>query len=166
MCIASLFGPHLQLLEFGNTAVWIENNDFGSRHIRKSGHCGFSGVTGSCRKNHNTVLAMVFTGTRDHEARQNRQCHILESDGLSMKKFKKIGIVLLYQRSNAVCIELRIIRMCNTVPEFLLRKVRKEFLHDLIREILIRHTGKLRERFSERRQSLRHKKTAVCGKAF
>ena len=92
---------------------------------------------------------------------KNAERHILERDRPSMEELKEIDPVLLHERSDLLRIKFRIVGVLNAGPKLLLGKIREEFAHHFIGEILIAHFRELGKRLVEHRHRLRDKESSV-----
>ena len=77
-----------------------------------------------------------------------------------------IRISHLHKRSDHFCIKLGIIGTVNAVLQFFFRKIGKEFFHNLVSSLLIRHTLQFVHRNIQFRNSYRYEQTTIICKSF
>ena len=83
-----------------------------------------------------------------------------------MKKLQVIGPVGPDQRRDLLSVKLFIVSMLNAVPEFFLRIVSQQELHDLPCHLLVRLSDQGLRVKIEDRDDVRHEQTSVPGKAL
>ena len=93
ICIFTLLGHHLLLLDRAYTVLRIEYNDFRSRNIGKSCQRCLSGIAGSGGQNDDFFFFMIFARCGGHEIWKDGKCHILKCDRLSLEQLQEIHAI-------------------------------------------------------------------------
>ena len=162
--ILPLLRHHLSLLDGTDPGLRVKHYDLRALHPGKSCQGRLSRVTGCGGEDDNLFLALVFPGRRQHQVGQNGQGHVLERDGGAMEQLQIPDTPRLHKRSQLLRVKLGVIRLPDTVLQFLPGEIRQKQLHHLIGSLPIIHLCQLSQAPVQGRNMIRHKQSPVLRK--
>ena len=167
--VIALLGLHLELLDLGDAAGGIEDQDLGALHVLEALQSGLAGVAGG---GHQDADGLVLVGLHQgggEQVGQDLQGHILKGGGGAVPQLQAVGLVVqLVHGGHTAVVKLLVgVAGLGEGGQFLLGEILQEELHQGHGTLAVGLASPVLQHFrGELGEDLRGEQAAVTGQAL